>query len=403
MNGWGWRLTRSVGFALAGLASWASGLRLVADELELLDGTKLPHTVARVASDGTLSGPQVPVGLSLDDVRRWRRDAADKLPEPNAVVELHGDVRLAAAQVDIVDEQIRITIRAGVSWSLPLELARGVRFDVGVTPAAYAQALARPGADVDQFLVRGEEAGALERLEGLVENASAERVRFELAGKPRDLPRERVYGIVFARPANQSAPSARGWLGIASSGRVPFERLELRDESFVVAGPAGWQATIPRNLVTTVELRPPRLTFLSDLEPMRVEESTVVAPPGPWRRDRSVGGRRLTLGGATFEKGIGVRAASSLTFKLDGRHELFLATVGIDAETQGAGDCEMEVLADEGRSLWKQRVQGGQSPHAVRLDVRNVRSLTLRVLPGEDLDLSDHADWADARLVRGKP
>jgi hypothetical protein len=34
-------------------------------------------------------------------------------------------------------------------------------------------------------------------------------------------------------------------------------------------------------------------------------------------------------------------------------------------------------------------------------DIRGVARLTLEVDYGEGLDLSDHADWANARLLRG--
>ena len=57
------------------------------------------------------------------------------------------------------------------------------------------------------------------------------------------------------------------------------------------------------------------------------------------------------------------------------------------------------VLAD-GKKLFEKRLRGGEDPARISLPVSGVRSLELRVDAGEGFDLGDHADWADAILVR---
>jgi hypothetical protein len=156
---------------------------------------------------------------------------------------------------------------------------------------------------------------------------------------------------------------------------------------------------VPWADVRRVSIFSSRLVYVSDLEPVEVAEQPVVTFPKPWRRDRSVDGGTLTVGGRTFAEGIGVKPRSELTFAVDDRYELLTATVGIDAEAAGRGDCEFVVLGD-GRELARKQVSSTGGPQDVKVDVRGVRRLTLLVEPGRNLDLGDHADWCDPCLIR---
>ena len=75
--------------------------------------------------------------------------------------------------------------------------------------------------------------------------------------------------------------------------------------------------------------------------------------------------------------------------------------IGIDDETNGRGDCIFLVLGD-GKELFRARVTGTDEPRRIGVDIRGVRQVTLVVEPGEDLDLADHADWCDARMLKVK-
>ena len=102
-----------------------------------------------------------------------------------------------------------------------------------------------------------------------------------------------------------------------------------------------------------------------------------------------------------FDQGLGLAAGMRLTYDLDGDFELFTAMIGIDAETNRRGDCEFVVLGD-GRELFRQRVRGRDEASLIKVDVSGVRELTIAVDPGKDLDISDHANWAEASLLQGR-
>ncbi|MEV8412159.1 glycoside hydrolase family 97 catalytic domain-containing protein [Streptomyces niveus] len=126
---------------------------------------------------------------------------------------------------------------------------------------------------------------------------------------------------------------------------------------------------------------------------------------GPVERDRSNGengpadGGPLRLGGTTYDKGLGVHARSEVTVALNGAYDRFAAETGIDEEKPDKGSVLFEVLGD-GQVLARSGVLGpADEPYAFDVDVSGVGQLTLRVTDGGDGIDSDHADWADARLL----
>jgi alpha-galactosidase len=135
--------------------------------------------------------------------------------------------------------------------------------------------------------------------------------------------------------------------------------------------------------------------------------------------DKSAGGNAISLGGKTYERGIGVQAGSRIIINLKGRATRFTATVGVDDEVKNAergGTVAFLVQAD-GRRLFpplpasaatRPRGGGGRgqlptvrttdAPRNIDLDVTGMNFLSLEVTPGNDGTTNDHASWADAKI-----
>jgi hypothetical protein len=94
-----------------------------------------------------------------------------------------------------------------------------------------------------------------------------------------------------------------------------------------------------------------------------------------------------------------MHADGQLDYSIDSQFDWFVATIGIDAETGGKGDCVCQVLGD-GQELFRQRVVGTAKPIEVRVSVAGMKTVSLVVEQGEDWDFADHVDWCDARFVR---
>ncbi|HSH58936.1 MAG TPA: NPCBM/NEW2 domain-containing protein [Acidimicrobiales bacterium] len=126
---------------------------------------------------------------------------------------------------------------------------------------------------------------------------------------------------------------------------------------------------------------------------------------GPVEADRSNGerllgdGRRLTLAGVGYDKGLGVHARSEVQVALDRACSRFLSSVGVDDEVGSNGSVIFKVYADNTKIFDSGVLRGSSPTRDVDLDVRGVAGLRLVVTDAGDGIDSDHADWADARLA----
>jgi alpha-galactosidase len=121
---------------------------------------------------------------------------------------------------------------------------------------------------------------------------------------------------------------------------------------------------------------------------------------GAAKVDQAVTGKPLTLGGKTFEHGVGTHARSALYVQLDGGTSRFTATVGVDDSQKGTpGSAEFRVIAD-GKTLFRSGVmKPGDTPKPVDVDLRGAKLLLLFVDPAGDGINNDHANWADAKFT----
>jgi len=153
--------------------------------------------------------------------------------------------------------------------------------------------------------------------------------------------------------------------------------------------------------ITGSEHVPPAgLSWLSDL-PWKHAVGTL----GPVERDMSAGGNGrndgipIRVGDQTYEKGLGVSAASIVLFHLGGDCSFFTSDVGVDEEVDYLGSVSFEVWAD-GDLLFDSGLMTGEMPpkHA-RVSLSGKEELKLFVDAGGDNIWDDHADWAGAQIL----
>src|SRR6185437_10085288 len=116
-------------------------------------------------------------------------------------------------------------------------------------------------------------------------------------------------------------------------------------------------------------------------------------------RNRSVGGNSLTVGGQTFEHGLGTHANSALYINLKQAVQSFSASVGVDSEiTNADASVEFFVIGD-GKTLWQSGVmKAGEPAKALSVTLTGMTNLVLKVGDAHDGNFNDHADWADAKF-----
>lgn len=141
-------------------------------------------------------------------------------------------------------------------------------------------------------------------------------------------------------------------------------------------------------------------TFLTDMIP----QSATSGFGTTLGIDKSVGGRPLSIGGKTYSKGFGTHAPSEIVYKLDGKANHFLSDLGVDDEVQHNVTVGYEVYGD-GNLLYRSGdISQTAAPVSIDIDVSGVKELRLLTNLGkDDIADTDHADWANARIIKLDP
>jgi hypothetical protein len=393
-----------------------------ADRLKLLDSSVIAASVVAISPAGAVSGPGIDEPLALDRILEIeRRSVARVKPTGATLVELVGGGRIFAASVALRDDKCAIAWRppgpvridappsadsadAGapiVNVELPIERVRAILFPPEDAEKGHSatlfKSLETPAGDADVFLFK--DGDAIQSVPGFIEEIAGERIVFERDGSRREVPRANLLGIVMARLGDPPDRTGQALAQLADGSSMWGKVESLADGRLELATTRGGRVAFPWESVRGLEIRSARLVYLSDIEPVGIVYEPIVALPRRWRRDVSVTGAPLSLRGQTFSKGLGVPSGSRLAYDVPAGFDHFAATIGIDAQTGGRGNCVFVVLAD-GNERYRQEVTGRDAPRNVRLPIAGAKRITLSVEPGEDLDLADHADWCDARLIR---
>lgn len=370
--------------------------------VKLVDGGAVVAQVNSIAEDGTVQlGAKT---VALDNIRRIVKGAGEVDRDASAVVQLLGGSQVFVRQVTIDTDQVcHFENQIVGKLKFPIDLVRAIRFntDTQLKPG-FAQALTERE-DEDRLLVKlGDD---LEPLSGLIETLDAGEAAFDFSGELRKLPREKLYGIVLALVSRPPDHMGHCLITLADGSTLWGKVARLQDGKLHLQPSEDVELAIPWESVARVDVRSSRMVFLSDLEPVDAEHQPLVTLKRNWQRDKSVDGRQLKLDGIEYEKGIGVASRSVLTFESGGRWDLLAATIGIDDETNRHGHCVFVVEGD-GRELGRWPARGGVKqgepggPQSIQVDITGIDRVTLIVEPGEDLDLADHADWCEVRLVK---
>ena len=73
--------------------------------------------------------------------------------------------------------------------------------------------------------------------------------------------------------------------------------------------------------------------------------------------------------------------------------------MGIDQAVAPLGNVHV-VISGDGKTLLESDVRGSDQPQNLDLDVAGVRDLEILVDFGGDLDIADHLDLADAKVIK---
>lgn len=371
------------------------------DEVRLLSGTPGQDAVlARRSGDrwfvgGMRAGSGEPLALPLEGLTRGRRVLVDLLTDDGA----DGSAT------------VRTTVRAGATETLRVPTANNGGF-----VAVVCEATRHRETCLDPVEAHPAATLAVDPAEADVEPGSTVELRATFTVADRAVSRVRLTpGLPEGWSADQGTQTVSR-LAAGESAQVtwrvqvpadgPTGTFEVPVDVEYRAGRAGYVAANQATLWVT----PPALSgthHVSDLD--WIDESNGY---GPVERDRSNGeaaggdGRQLTIGGVTYDKGIGMHATGSLTAWLGGTCTAFRAVVGIDDEVlanpEQTGSVRFQVYGDGVLLAETPVLTTADGGVPLEVDLTGVRRLRLVADEGADGKNFDHADWADARVECGQ-
>jgi len=133
--------------------------------------------------------------------------------------------------------------------------------------------------------------------------------------------------------------------------------------------------------------------FLDALKPVSASQGW-----GTLQRNKSVWEKPMTIAGKRFLRGLGTHAPSRIIYALDGQYRRFQSWVGADSATAPTITFELQV---DGQTRWESGLMKREdAARWVDVDVAGAKTLELIVGDGGNGINGDHADWAEARLIR---
>ncbi len=275
----------------------------------------------------------------------------------------------------------------------------------------------------DNLVVAKRDGSGLDFLAGIVSNVTSDNVEFLLDGETIPVPAERVYGIVFGRPAGSKTgaggPDVAVQLTSIAGDVLNAKTIMLEGDQVKAESAWGQLVSVPLNQLQKIDLSSGRIQFLSEMpalmerfdgiDPENSLFAGLIAPEqqkllfGPQRNMTIERQSRLRLRGREFSKGLCIHSRSEMQWELDKRFSAMDCVVGIDDEVafNGSHAVSLKITGDD-NVLFEQLIATTDDPVPLRLSLDGISTLTILVDFGDGSSVCDWLDIADARLIIAK-
>ena len=397
-------------FAFSLLILLPASICFAQDEIavETISGKKFSGKLQRIESDGVLvgdgfEGVNIEQVLSISTGRKSNPPVAGKVK-----LRLVDGGLLHVSSPGVDGETINFAPTSTGIASMSMQSVGAIVFRES---DLIREAVSQPATDQDTVVV--DQGKSLAKVSGVLESLTAEQLQLNFKGKSRPIKLEKVAAVVIADLGLNPPQGSLATLGLTDGSTLRGALAGFGEQEISIELTGKQIVKVNRKHLVRIDIESDSIAYLSSLEPLEAQQQPQFTVARPWQRNLSVEGNPIrllvnTTGAAdskgdaeikTFENGIGTSSYSRLVFENTKEFSRFLATAGIDAETEGRGDCEMRVEGD-GITLWSKRIRGGDTAVEIDVDISGIREVALVVDPGEQFDLADHAEWARARFLK---
>jgi hypothetical protein len=249
---------------------------------------------------------------------------------------------------------------------------------------------------------------AIDSLSGTIREIGAEQVQFEVDGDVLPVKRSRVDGLLYHRSGPPAKTTAACVVGDAAGSRIRAAAVSLDNGRWKLRTAGGLEIEQPVEAIARFDFSQGNLRYLGDLKPETSQWTPYLgdASTSPAakefyrpRSDQALDGGPLRIGGKEYKKGLAMHSRTELTYRLSEPYSKFIAVAGIDDRARPGGDLQLTIYADD-RTLFEGRISGKDAPQPLELDITGANRLRIVVDFGEDLDLADHLDLCEARILK---
>ena len=256
-----------------------------------------------------------------------------------------------------------------------------------------------PAGQVEDLLVLRTSAG-LDRRSGWLEEITAEGIVFLVGDRVETHAWDKVEALRLLEEEPLVAVEGEVIVRLRDGSFLPFLPRTIEPERWVGRMPWGAKLQLPKEWVASVEPASGPFLDLTDLPALPAAfESGQVLSWAP-RLNQSVSGRALMVGGRAYPRGMGVRAPTRLSWKVDGPG-LLTVEVGVDAEVARHRDPEplhFAVYLDGELLAERKEVRGELGALSMRVAVPRAGILELRCTSqGSELASGRHGNWLAPR------
>jgi hypothetical protein len=282
-------------------------------------------------------------------------------------------------------------------FALPLNSLASIRFTTIDPQIADAwRELAARELTRDMLVIR--KGNVLDHLDGTVGAIDDVGIHFVIDGEDVALKREKIFGVVYAR-RNAEVGKPVCEVTSAAGDFVKVQNAQWSEGQLKVGILGGAQIAIPGEQILTLDFSLGKVRYLSQLEPREVKYTPFFDQVWTYYRDRPRDGGMLRLGNKEYARGLWIHSRTLLKYRLDADYRRFQAVMGIDQAVAPLGNVHVVISGDD-KVLHQSDVRGTDPPLNLDLDIAGVRELEILVDFGGDLDIADHLDLADAKVIK---
>ena len=372
----------------------------------LTDGTALSGQIRRVGEkDGVtlVTEKGVEHSIPIDRLVKLTRDGASPPPaaEGGDVVLFPDGDRVAHCKVGQAGEfNLAVHSTTFEDLSIPLDGMLGLIFDSHTDPSTAEALVARVRSEPRDSELLWLKNG--DKLPGLFAGFDDNKVTFRPATGKVEIPRAGVMALGFA-PGQVSYRRPGGpFLELTTVDGSRLGVTGVRLERGQLIGTARYKGEVRLPIGDLAQVHPinAAVAYLSDREANNSIYEPYIGPTRPYRRNATVSGEVLRMGGHAFDRGLGTQSRTLLAYKLEPGSKRFQALVGLDDRAGPLGNVVFKVRVDDKVRFESAPMASGEAPKAVDVDLTGARVLILMTEFGERGDVQDLADWVEARIIR---